>query len=108
MVVIYGTITRNKLIVLIACVLATTMLTEFCNSIPRFMSANQWRAVRLLVGEAQFFFTQMFAKKLFTTINDKQIIVFIAIKPGLPNPWPLGHIWPAKLFCVARKVVLRG
>ena len=20
---------------------------------------------------------------------------------GLPNPWPAGHIWPVKLFCVA-------
>ena len=36
--------------------------------------------MRLLVGEAQFFFTHMFAKKLFEIINDKQIIVFIAIK----------------------------
>ena len=27
---------------------------------------------------------------------------------GLPNPWPEGHIWPTKLFCVARKVFLRG
>ena len=35
--------------------------------------------MRLLVGEAQFFFTHMLAKKLFKTINDKQIIVFIAI-----------------------------
>ena len=69
---------------------------------------EQWRAVRLLVGEAQFFFTHMFAKKLFETINDKQIIVFIAIKPELPNPWPVDHIWPTKLFCVARKVFLRG
>ena len=34
----------------------------------------------LLVGEAQFFFTFMFAKKLFKTINDQQIIVFIAIQ----------------------------
>ena len=41
-------------------------------------------------------------------MNDKQIIVFVAIKPGLPNPWPVGHIWPVKLFCVARKVFLRG
>ena len=36
--------------------------------------------MRLLVGEAQFFFTHMLAKKLFKRINDKQIIVFIAIK----------------------------
>ena len=27
---------------------------------------------------------------------------------GLPNTWPAGHIWPAKLFCVAREAVLRG
>ena len=40
----------------------------------------QWRAVRLLVGEAQFFFTSMFAKKIFKTINDEQITVLIAIK----------------------------
>ena len=38
----------------------------------------QWRAIRLLVGEAQFFFTHMFAKKLFKTINDKQIIRGVA------------------------------
>ena len=44
------------------------------------MGRIQWLAVRLLVGEAQFFFTLMFAKKLFKTINDKQIIVFIAIQ----------------------------
>ena len=36
--------------------------------------------MRLLVGEAQFFFRHMFAKKLFKTINDQLIIVFIAIK----------------------------
>ena len=34
----------------------------------------QWRAVRHLIGEAQFFFTHMFAKNLFKTINDKQMI----------------------------------
>ena len=39
--------------------------------------------MRLLVGEAQLFFTHMFAKKLFKTINDKQIIAFIAIKRKL-------------------------
>ena len=33
-----------------------------------------------MVGEAQFFFTHMFAKKLFKAIIDKQIIAFIAIK----------------------------
>ena len=27
---------------------------------------------------------------------------------GLPNPWRAGHICPAKMFCVARKVFLRG
>ena len=73
-----------------------------------FFPLDQWRAVRLLVDEAQFFFTHMFAKKLFKTIKEKQMVVFIAIKPGLPNPWPVGHIWPAKLFCVARKIFLRG
>ena len=39
-----------------------------------------------MVGEAQFFFTDMLAKKLFKTLNDKQIIVFnffIAIKRKL-------------------------
>ena len=83
-------------------------LSSIFSAYLNFWRCVQWRAVRLLVGEAQFFFTHMFAKKLFQTINDKQIIVFIATKPGLPNPWPLGHIWPVKLFCVARKVVLRG
>ena len=36
--------------------------------------------MRLLVGEAQFFFHRHVCKKSFETINDKQIIVFIAIK----------------------------
>ena len=40
--------------------------------------------MRFLVGEAQFFFTHVFTKKLFKTMNDKQITVFIAIK-GRPN-----------------------
>ena len=34
--------------------------------------------MRLLVAEAQFFFTHMFAKKLFKIINDKQIIKGVA------------------------------
>ena len=54
-----------------------------------YMYLSVTSGVRLLVGEAQSFFTHMFAKKLFKTINDKQIIVFIAIKPGLPNPWAI-------------------
>ena len=45
-----------------------------------YLRIVQWRAVTLLVGKAQFFFTLMFAKKLFKTINDEQIIVFIAIQ----------------------------
>ena len=36
--------------------------------------------MRLLVGEAQFFSHSCSQKKLFKTINDKQIIVFIAIQ----------------------------
>ena len=46
----------------------------------RFSLTKSVTCVRLLVGEAQCFFTHMFAKKLFKTINDKQITVFITTK----------------------------
>ena len=35
-------------------------------------------------------------------------MIINANKAGQPNPWTAGHIWSAKLFCVARKVFLRG
>ena len=46
-----------------------------------------------------FFFTHMFAKKLFKTINDKQIIVFIAIKQR-PNFWIINYSFN---FCCSLK-----
>ena len=33
----------------------------------------------------------------------KFVLALNGFKPGVPNPWPAGHLWPARHICVARE-----